>query len=487
MKPNKKIYPESVKLRNYRLILFLFLLLSMLVIQSLGAQEEKKPKVFISISQSKEMKKKKPEKNWPVLKKKLQDLLLKGSVDKKEFSVLKGSLPGKELIEKGNEVTIFYYGLSLKSCSTESTYPAVQRIISTCIPDGKDESFFVDEKSDWYLVLMDIAAKLNRKEEVFWLDISDKEEYKENEIPLNRKEEWLSYKDSIDYSNVLYQLKSSNDIYITVRKIKNVAEEPYSYSGSIILNQKKLKNTLFQLSSEPLELNLREGEANGKLEKVLLDINTINNKIFRLKPDKIDPKELVFKGNIPENEIPLLEKVANLKIFYVNEKGNHKQQLIRKIDYRIQAPSTDGSSTIWLSVLIFIIGLVLIAVLVLFFRNWWKEDEGIRYTGIKIYMIDTGIIKPMRLKVVEGERIAFSNSGKKQYSCTHLYDVGMDGQYIELVSARSNRFKYINSYDEYKSREFILPADIELRTDGVKFIRVSIEVLDQTNSFMMKI
>jgi hypothetical protein len=469
---------------------FLFVLI--FIAGFIYSEENEKPrKIYITISQSGEIREGLDQKDLQHIKNSVLWLLLKGKLggqlSKENYVESFPEYLQSPLVRHQDSLIILHYGISVKKCADIAGNKVISSI-DKCFPTIKEVSFFSDPQAATYLAELQILKEFSESEDIFWLNVGLP--VHESKIPDSVSEEWDSLHQAIETKKIIAKYKYKKNLSIVLRKIEKSSPHVFSVTFDqepISLLYRKIDNSMFELSSSGISLHSsKDKQANLKIVRLFLEIKTLNNRLFKMKPlQETGSMQYEFKGNISENDLSLLEKTATLKIEYENY-SERRVQLIKKLPYQIVEDSPFSIDSV--RFVFYTVGVTVSLLLVFFiiYRNISKKNKR-KTTAIKIYKIDTESINAKRYRISEGEKISLGERTYKEKHCTILYDLGMEGHVIELLSARSNRFMYTNFNDSSTSREFVLPADIEVRNDRGKLIRVSIEILDKNNSFIISV
>ncbi|MEM7181410.1 MAG: hypothetical protein AAF518_10890 [Spirochaetota bacterium] len=438
--------------------------------------------VFLTISQSQKLATAKP------LLVDLQDTLT--TILSGQFSAFPATvevlLPAENIPWQGNTLfSAYHYGISVQTCLQGIALEERNKLLQ-CLP-RKEETFFTEAKVKRFLMEMELLRQYKEGSAYYWIDVQEATP-SPLEIPPHILEEWNILHQSVSIGKAELKLLLGKKISITLRRLHGdpyrVYELEYGGTGKVLFQKQTLSDGFVNLSSQALSLQ-QKVKGNFQLRKVSLIIKTLNDKALYMHAKIPIGEDMVFTAKVNKNEIELLEKSGYLSIQYLQD-NERRLQVIRDIRYQISLDrSLDTNEN---NYFLYLLGTVVFLILVLFYGNRIlrsKNDK--KAIGIKMYTIDTSSIQPKHFKIQEKQRVGFAHSTYSEAKCAILYNIGMEGHYLELVSARSFRFSYINLHDPSKSRELVLPADIELRDSKGRLIRVSLEVMDSRNSFMMKV
>lgn len=478
------VFSGGISMRVFKNCLSISLIFFLLITNHYAQAEESMPEgIFITISQSQSLNSAKPQ-QLNALTTTIQKILLEELQQLPEKA--EGFLPNPPIQWSTHAIFHFYqYGISVRSCMENISY--LERIsLLKCLPN-EQENFFDESKSNPFLVEMEILRHYSDGSRIYWLDIRDIS-LQSKEVPPALLQEWETLHRSVSIGNPELKITLQDKFLITLRKIESNLPPGYKIENDkqnpIIFTKKKLDNGVFQITSLPVTLSAQE-TAKVKLDSASLVIKTINGKALFLKPQKKISEKIIFEGNIFPNEVELLEKSGYLSLTYFWA-GERRYQVIRNINYSIQSEKIVNIE--WLTPILYLLGLLAMIILLGFYiKRVIHEKRDRKAIGIKIYTIDTSLINAERYRIKENDKIAFSPATHSEQKCSFLYNLGVEGHYLQLLSARSYRFYYTNQNNPALSREFVLPADIELRAKKGGPIRVSIEVMDASNSFMMKV
>lgn len=476
-----------------RLIKQLYIFLIFLIISQYLHADPIKREIHITISNSSSLQQIVDEETLFETKKILNTILLEGRYELNKLSkhqiITTGNLNVIPLFrDKDSIIYVYHYGETLKNCIAIEDRKYKDNFLK-CLPGSikEKEQFFVEKNSPPYISELEILKKYDKDKEIFWIDINSYQSTKDKDIPSEMQNEWDSLHTTVVPSDNIFKITFKNKWMIVLRKLEAAIAEPFKIQtedvkqGIILSNIGEKKDNAIQLQSKPFQL-IQNPQIRSSIiiTELVYKLKTTGGKEFILKKKSDNSeisKKFILEGYLPENEAGISEQSGVLHINYLH-KGFKQTQTISNVNFTVLISKSKTTSNVSFQSIAIVLGIlagllvVLIIVKKLDFSRIGKKGS----VRIRIYTLDNESINPQTFYIQFNEKIAFSYSTGQKMNSKSIYDVNASEQYIELLTETGTRLRYTNQTDPSRSKELIVPADLEIRDDKGKLIKLSIEV-----------